>query len=86
MFKPLSVAVQNGKYHGCFKVYKNGTRSFVENGDCCRLAINGWCYLSANNPCWKRAEDADFKIQTRAQKRRNKIANRQEVINYLTVY
>ena len=86
MFKPLSAAVENGKHQGCFKVYKNGMRPFVENGDRCRIAINGWCCLLTNYPFWKHAEDADFKIQTRAQKRRNKIANRQEGINYLIVY
>ena len=85
MFKPLSAAVENGKYHGCFNVYKNGMRPFVENGDRCHIAINGWCYLSTNDPFWNRAEDVDFKIQTTVQKNRNKIANRQEVINYLTV-
>ena len=81
MFKPLSAAVKNGKHQGCFKVYKNGMRLFVENGDRYRIAINGWSYLLTNDHFWKHAEDVDFKIQTRGQKRRNKIANRQEGIN-----
>ena len=50
MFKPLSVAVNNGQYHGCFKVYKNGMRPFIEKGDNLHPTNDNWCYLSTDDP------------------------------------
>ena len=85
MFKPLNVAAQNRKYHGCFKLYENGMRPFNEKGDHSHPSKDKWCYLSTNDPFWKRVQDVYFNIQTRALKKRNKITNTQEIIDCLTI-
>ena len=46
-------------------------RPFIEKGDHAHPTKEKRCYLSTNDPFWKRAKDVDFKIQTRAHK--NKI-------------
>ena len=72
MFKPLSVAVNNGQHHGCFKVYKNGMRPFIEKGDHPHPTKDNWCYLSIDDPFWKRVKYVDFTVQTREQKKKTK--------------
>ena len=86
MFQPISTAVHNGKYHGCFMVYENGTRPMIEKGDNCHHATEKGdnCYLATNDPFWKHSKDVDFKIQTRAQKGKSKIAKRENINSYLT--
>ena len=78
MFIPLSIAVPHGNYHGCFNVYENGIRLLINHD------AGEECPLSTNDPFWKRTKDVDFKIQTRLQKSKNKIAKREHIINYLS--
>ena len=85
MLKPLIVAVNNGQYHGCFKVYKNGMRPFTEKGDHPHPTKDNWCYLSTNDSFSKHVKDVDFTVQTREQKEKNEIAKKQEIIDYLSV-
>ena len=77
-FKPLSKAVRNGKYHECFNVCENGMRPLVN------YKQGETCYLATNEPFWKHAKDVCFKIQTRAQKAKNIIVKREDIINYLS--
>ena len=76
-YKPLSIAVTNGKYHRCFKVYEDRTRPLIEKGE--------KCYLSTNDPFWKKLKDVDFMVETRSQKDKKPIADKEYIIKYLTV-
>ena len=75
-YKPLSIAVKNGKYHGCFNVYEDRTEPLIKKGE--------KCYLTANDPFWKNIKDVDFKVETRSQKDKNPIVKREYIIKYLT--
>ena len=76
-YRPSSIAVTNGKYHGCFKVYEDGTRPLIEKGK--------KCYLSTNDPFWKKLKDVDFKVEKRSQKDKKPITDREYIIKYLIV-
>ena len=70
MFKPLSAAVQNGQYHGCFEIYKSSMRPVIKKGDHPQPTKDNWCYLPTNDPFWKHVKDVDFKVQTREEKKK----------------
>ena len=61
-YRPLSIAVTNGKYHGCFKVYEDGTRPLIEKSE--------KCYLSTNDPFWKKLKDVPFKVEKKNLKKK----------------
>ena len=75
IYKPHSKYSKNGLCHGCYTVYKNGCRMLI-TGKCSK------CRFSTNDPFWKKVEDVDFKILTRAQKKKLEIANKKDVFNY----
>ena len=77
MYKPLSRCSEDGKYHGCWTVYEDGTRKFISKGR--------GCYFATNDPFWKDPKDVDFKIKTRAQRKSTPIAKQKDVIKYLTI-
>ena len=81
IYKPTSKCCKNGEYHGCFRVYEDGTRPLIGERDVCygchrngRIepyfnAETYTCYFATHDPFWKHAKDADFKIKTRSQKK-----------------
>ena len=62
IYKPVSKICKNGKYHGCWSVYEDGTRKLISKWSRCMYATD--------DPFWKDPKDVDFKIKTRAQKNR----------------
>ena len=75
IFKPHSKFYKNGLYHGCYGVYKDGTRKLI-TGKCSK------CRYPTNDPFWMKAEEVNFKIKTRAQKEKLEMADKNEVFNY----
>ena len=75
IFKPHSKYSKDGLYHSCYGVYKNGCRMLI-TGKCSK------CRFPTNDPFWKKVEDVDFKIQTRAQKKKLEMANKNDVFKY----
>ena len=76
IYKPVSKCCKNGKYHGCWSIYEDGTRMLISN--------NARCKYATDNPFWKEPRDVDFKIKTRAQKRKMNKPAMKDVVKYLT--
>ena len=77
IYKPHSKMAKNGLYHGCYGVYKDGTRKLI-TGKCSK------CRYPTNDPFWMKAEEVNFKVKTRAQKEKLEKANQSEVLKYFT--
>ena len=45
IYKPLSKMCKDGKYHGCWSIYEDGTRMLISK--------NHYCKYSTNDPFWK---------------------------------
>ena len=75
IFKPHSKYCKKGLYHGCYGVYKDGTRMLI-TGKCSK------CKYPTNDPFWKKVEEVNFKVKTRAQKNKLEMADKKEVFNY----
>ena len=75
IFKPHSKFYKNGLYHGCYGVYKDGTRKLI-TGKCSK------CRYPTNDPFWMKAEEVNIKIKTRAQKEKLEMADKNEVFHY----
>ena len=76
IYKPVSKCCENGKCHGCWSIYEDGTRMLISNNACCKYATDG--------PFWKEPRDVDFKIKARAQKRKMNKPAMKDVVKYLT--
>ena len=76
IYKPSSKLCRNGKYHGCWSIYEDGTRKIIAKGQKCNYPTD--------DPFWKQAKDVDFKIKTRAQKAKLKKAKMKEVVKYFS--
>ena len=77
IYKPASKLCENGKYHGCWSIYEDGTRKLISK--------NFLCKYPTDDPFWKKPEDVNFKIKTRAQKRKIQKPYREDVLDYLTI-
>ena len=68
----------NGKrnYHGCFYINADGTRKLIDEKDN--------CWYKTEDPFWKLAKHADFKIMTRSQKNKQPKAKIKDVVKYLS--
>ena len=76
IYKPVSKCCNNGKYHGCWSIYEDGTRKFISK--------KARCIYATDDPFWKEPKDVDFKIKTRSQKNKMARATRKDVLEYLT--
>ena len=74
IYKPVSKICKNGKYHGCWSIYDDSTRQIIGKNMLCRYPTD--------DPFWKKPEDVDFKIKTRAQKRKMSKPNKNDVLKY----
>ena len=61
IYKPPSKLCRDGKYHGCWAIYEDGTRKLITKGLKCKFPTD--------DPYWKQPKDVDFKTKTRAQKK-----------------
>ena len=77
IYKPVSKLCENGKYHGCWSIYEDGTRMIISK--------NMLCKYPTDDPFWKKPKDVDFKIKTRAQKRKMRKPNRYDVLKYFAL-
>ena len=77
IYKPVSKLCENGKYHGCSSIYEDGTRMIISK--------NMLCKYPTDDPFWKKPKDVDFKIKTRAQKRKMRKPNGCDVLQYLAL-
>ena len=77
IFKPHSKLCENGLYHGCYGVYKDGTRKLI-TGNCSR------CKYPTNDPFWMKAEEVNFKVRTRVQKEKLEMTDKDKVLKYFT--
>ena len=68
---------KNGKCHGCWSIYEDGTRKLISGKFLCKYPTD--------DPFWKKPEDVNFKIKTRAQKRKMRKPYRDDVLDYLTI-
>ena len=76
IYKLPSKLCRDGKYHGCWGIYEDGTRQLKTKGRKCKFPTD--------NPFWKQAKDVDFKIKTRAQKAKLEKAKMKEVVKYFS--
>ena len=76
IYKPVSKCCKNGIYHGCWSIYEDGTRMLVSK--------NASCTYATDDPFWKEPKDVDFRIKTRAQKRKMNKPAMKDVVKYLT--
>ena len=76
IYKPVSKCCKNGKYHGCWSIYEDGTRMLISK--------NLRCKHATDDPFWKEPKDVDFKIKTRTQKRKMNKPAMKDVVKYLT--
>ena len=74
IYKPVSKICKNGKYHGCWSIYEDGKRMIIGKNMLCRYPTD--------NPFWKKPKDVDFKIKTRAQKRKMRKLNKNDILKY----
>ena len=78
IYKPVSKLCENGKYHGCWSIYEDGsTRKLIGK--------NFLCKYPTDDPFWKKPEEVNFKIKTRAQKRKMGKRYREDILEYLTI-
>ena len=64
------------KYHGCFYVNADGTRKLIDEKDN--------CWYKTEDPFWKLAKHADFKVMTHSQKNKQAKAKVKDVVKYLS--
>ena len=76
IYKPPSKLCRDGKYHGCWAIYEDGTRQLITKG--CK------CKFPTDDPFWKEAKDVGFKIKTRAQKTKLEKAKVKDAIKYFS--
>ena len=76
IYKPPSKLCRDGKYHGCWAIYEDGTRQLITKGRKCKFPTD--------DPFWKEAKDVDFKIKTRAQKTKLEKAKVKDAIKYFS--
>ena len=76
IYKPASKLCRDGKYHGCWTIYEDGTRKLITKGLKCKFPTD--------DPYWKQPKDVDFKIKTRAQKAKLERAKMKEVVKYFS--
>ena len=76
IYKPLSKMCKDGKYQGCWSIYEDGTRMLI--------TTNHYCKYATNDPFWKNPKDVDFKVKTRAQKKKLVKPKMREVIKYFS--
>ena len=76
IYKPVSKCCKNGKYHGCWSIYEDGTRMLISK--------NAICKYATDDSFWKEPKDVDFKIKTRAQKKKMSKPLIKDVVKYLT--
>ena len=75
--RPVSKICKEGKYHGCWSIYKDGTRMIIGKNQLCRYP--------SDDPFWKKPKDVNFTIKTRSQKRKMNKPYREEVFKYFKV-
>ena len=76
IYKPVSTRCKNGKYHGCWSIYENGTRMLINK--------NARCMYATDDPFWKEPKDVDFKVKTKSQKNKMARPTKEAVLKYLT--
>ena len=74
IYKLPSKLYRDGKYHGCWGIYEDGTRKLITKG--CK------CKFPTDDLFWKEAKDVDFKIKTRAKKAKLENAKMKEALKY----
>ena len=77
IYRPVSKICKEGKYHGCWSIYEDGTRMLIGK--------NMLCKYPTNDPFWKKPKDVDFKSKTRLQKRKMRKPNKYDVLKYYAV-
>ena len=79
-YKTIRNSIKNtdGKknYHGCFYVNADGTRKLIDKKE--------KCWYKTDDPFWKLAKHADFKVLTRSQKNKQAKAKVKDVVKYLS--
>ena len=68
--------LQKWKISRFWSIYEDGTRMLISKEHCCKYATN--------DPFWKEPKDVDFKVKTRAQKRKMKKTAMKDVVKYLS--
>ena len=76
IYKPLSKLCKNGKYHGFWSIYEDGTRKLIKKEHKCKFYTN--------DPFWKHPKDVDYKVKTRAQKNKLEKAKMKDVVKYFS--
>ena len=61
-------------YHGCWTVYKDGTRMLIGKGQD--------CMLSTDYPLWKLPKDIDLRVEMRSMLKRKKLVSIKYIDNY----
>ena len=76
IYKPLSKLCKNGKYHGCWAIYEDGTRKLIRKGHKCKFPTD--------DPFWKHPKDVEYKVKTRAQKNKLEKPKMKDVVKYFS--
>ena len=77
IYRPAGKICKEGKYHGCWSIYEDGTRLLIGKNMLCRYPTD--------DPFWKKPKGIDFKIKTRSETRKMKKPNLYEVLKYCSV-
>ena len=76
IYKLTSKLCKDGKYHGCWAIYKDATRQLITKKHKCKFPTD--------DPFWKQAKEVDFKIKTGAQKAKLEKAKMKDVVKYFS--
>ena len=76
IYKAASKLCRDGKCHGCWAIYEDGTRKLITKGLKCKFPTD--------DQYWKQPKDVDFKIKTRVQKAKLERAKMKEVVKYFS--